>query len=98
MAKELVIFELHMSAYGNSDEIREGQIRMLTEDMQKEYEAGNYVLCGGDFNHDLKADENDSAERESWAYPFPRSELPEHFPSVWISFPSRKTGLMGQRT
>ena len=77
--KELVIFELHMSAYGNSDEIREGQIRMLTGDMQKEYEAGNYVLCGGDFNHDLKADENDSAERESWAYPFPRSELPEHF-------------------
>ena len=68
-----------MSAYGNSDEIREGQIRMLTEDMQKEYEAGNYVLCGGDFNHDLKADENDSAERESWAYPFPGSELPEHF-------------------
>lgn len=93
--KELVIFELHMSAYGNSDAIREGQIRMLSEDMQKEYEAGNYVICGGDFNHDLKAadtqskasdaDNNtqtgseDSAEPESWAYPFPRSELPEHF-------------------
>ena len=44
-----------MSAYGNSDAIREGQIRMLAEDMQKEYEAGNYVLCGGDFNHDLKS-------------------------------------------
>ena len=93
--KELVIFELHMSAYGNSDAIREGQIRMLSEDMQKEYEAGNYVICGGDFNHDLKAadtqskasdasnntqtDPGDSAEPESWAYPFPRSELPEHF-------------------
>lgn len=93
--KELVIFELHMSAYGNSDAIREGQIRMLSEDMQKEYEAGNYVICGGDFNHDLKAadtqskasdasnntqtDSGDSAELESWAYPFPRSELPEHF-------------------
>ena len=110
--KELVIFELHMSAYGNSDAIREGQIRMLSEDMQKEYEAGNYVICGGDFNHDLKAadtqstelkasDENnknnegdkanessdtqadsgDSAEEEpeSWAYPFPRRDLPEHF-------------------
>ncbi len=93
--KELVIFELHMSAYGNSDAIREGQIRMLSEDMQKEYEAGNYVMCGGDFNHDLKAadtqskasdasnntqtDSGDSAEPESWAYPFPRSELPEHF-------------------
>ena len=93
--KELVIFELHMSAYGNSDAIREGQIRMLSEDMQKEYEAGNYVICGGDFNHDLKAadtqskasdasnntqtESGDSAEPESWAYPFPRSELPEHF-------------------
>lgn len=77
--KELVIFELHMSAYGNSDAIREGQIRMLADDMQKEYEAGNYVLCVGDFNHDLKASEDDSENRESWAYPFPRAILPDHF-------------------
>ena len=92
--KELVIFALHMSAYGNSDAIREGQIAMLTADMQKEYEAGNYVLCGGDFNHDLKAsadeenpetgkdDQNNISsdkEYESWAYPFPREELPDHF-------------------
>ena len=77
--KELVIFLLHMSAYGNSDAIREGQIRMLSADMEKEYEAGNYVLCGGDFNHDLKASEKDAENCESWAYPFPREELPEHF-------------------
>lgn len=32
--KELVIFELHMSAYGNSDAIREGQISMLCNDME----------------------------------------------------------------
>ena len=77
--RELVIFELHMSAYGNSDAIREGQISMLSEDMKKEYDAGNYVICGGDFNHDLKASEDDSENRESWAYPFPRENLPEHF-------------------
>ncbi len=92
--KELVVFALHMSAYGNSDAIREGQIAMLAADMQKEYEAGNYVLCGGDFNHDLKAsaDEQNSGtgeddqgnsssdkEYESWAYPFPREKLPDHF-------------------
>lgn len=29
--KYLVIFQLHMSAYGNSDKIRKGQIRMLPE-------------------------------------------------------------------
>ena len=48
--KELVIFNLHMSAYGNSDAIRQGQIEMLCNDMAKEYEAGNYMLCGGDFD------------------------------------------------
>ena len=77
--KELVIFALHMSAYGNSDAVREGQIAMLSADMQKEYEAGNYVLCGGDFNHDLKASINDADDYESWAYPFPRTSLPDHF-------------------
>ena len=77
--KKLVIFLLHMSAYGNSDAIREAQIRMLSADMEKEYEAGNYVLCGGDFNHDLKASEKNAENCESWAYPFPREELPEHF-------------------
>lgn len=77
--RELVIITLHMSAYGNSDEIREGQIAMLCEDMEREYTAGNYVICGGDFNHDLKALDDEGGERESWAYPFPRESLPEHF-------------------
>lgn len=77
--KELVIYALHASAYGNSDAIREAQITMLTEDMEQEYAAGNYVICGGDFNHDLKADENSGEECESWAYPFPRSRLSKHF-------------------
>ena len=75
--KELVIFNVHLSAYGNSDEIREAQVSMLIEDMNAEIEAGNYVICGGDFNHDLKADESSTEECESWAYPFPRSELPD---------------------
>ena len=88
--KELVVFNLHMSAYGNDDQIRQGQIRMLCQDMEKEYQAGNYVLCGGDFNHDLKASEDDTSEHHSWAYPFPRKELPEHLPLVWIFYLSRK--------
>lgn len=75
--KELVIFAQHMSAYGNSDAIREAQIGMLCKDMQAEYEKGNYVICGGDFNHDLKASEEEAGEKESWAYPFPRSRMPE---------------------
>ena len=68
--KELVVYSVHMSAYGNSDEIREGQTSMLFNDMKEERQKGNYVICGGDFNHNLKLDENDNAEHEGWAYPF----------------------------
>lgn len=32
------------------------------------------LICGGDFNHDLKLAEDDSVEYESWAYPFPRAK------------------------
>lgn len=75
--RELVVYTVHLSAYGNSDAVREGQKRMLQEDMAGEVEQGNYVICGGDFNHNLLAAE-DETDAESWAYPYPRSYLPEH--------------------
>ena len=75
--KELIIYAVHMSAYGNSDEIRKAQTTMLFNDMKSEIDKGNYVICGGDFNHDLKLAEDDSVEYESWAYPFPRSQMPK---------------------
>ena len=74
--RELVVYAVHMSAYGNSDEVREGQKRMLLQDMKEEVDKGNYVICGGDFNHDLVADDS-LTDVESWAYPFPRSYIPE---------------------
>ena len=75
--KALCIYNIHMSAYGSSDEIRQGQLSMLYEDMEADYQKGNYVICGGDFNHNLKdgADEN----APEWAYPFPKESLPKGF-------------------
>ena len=77
--KELCLYNVHLSAYGNSDEIRAGQVGMLCDDMLADYEKGNYVICGGDFNHDLKNKEFDSENEYSWAYPFPREMLPKNF-------------------
>lgn len=77
--KELVVINIHASAYGTDDSVREKQVNLLFEVMQKEYKDGNYVICGGDFNHDLLASENDKTDKESWAYPFPRSKMPEGF-------------------
>lgn len=73
----LCLYNMHMSAYGSSDEIRAGQLAMLYEDMTADYEAGNYVICGGDFNHNLKTEVTENAPE--WAYPFPRESLPEGF-------------------
>ena len=75
--RELVVINIHMSAYGSSPAVREGQIGMLTEDMRREYEAGNYVIVGGDYNHNLR-DEIDP-DAPGWAQRFPRESLPQGF-------------------
>ena len=47
--QELVLVNLHLEAY-ESGEGRIAQTRQLMELMQAEYEKGNYVIAGGDFN------------------------------------------------
>ena len=75
--KYLCIYNIHMSAYGSSDAIREGQLAMLFGDMETDFKNGNYVICGGDFNHNLKADNDENAP--DWAFPFPKESLPDGF-------------------
>lgn len=75
--KMLCLYNMHMSAYGSSDEIRTGQLSMLCEDMEADYKAGNYVICGGDFNHNLRTANEENAPE--WAHIFPRESLPEGF-------------------
>ena len=75
--KELCLYNVHLTAYGGNDEVRKGQLSMLYNDMETDYKAGNYVICGGDFNHNLKEEEDENAPE--WAYPFPRETLPEGF-------------------
>lgn len=80
--KELVLYNVHMSAYGGSDEIRAAQMNMLFQNMKEEYEKGNYCVCGGDFNHDFTGNSTqvlnggESADF-GWAQPFPEEMLPE---------------------
>lgn len=75
--KSLCIYNVHLSAYGSNDEVREGQVSMLFGDMEADYQKGNYVICGGDFNHNLKSDGDENAP--GWAFPLPRESLPEGF-------------------
>lgn len=74
--KELVIINVHLSAYSTGS-VREQQLEMLYGDLQKEYEKGNYVICGGDFNHNLRGEDDEKAP--GWAQPFPMDSLPDGF-------------------
>ena len=51
--KELVLINSHMSAYDEGGVIRAKQLEILNSVMEEEYQAGNYVIVGGDFNHAL---------------------------------------------
>ena len=82
--KELVVFNTHLSAYGTNEAQGHAQLEKLFSDMEKEYEAGNYVICGGDFNHDFTCNSKDllnpgTDKSYSWAAPFPDEIIPEGF-------------------
>ncbi|MGI6010782.1 MAG: endonuclease/exonuclease/phosphatase family protein [Ruminococcus sp.] len=48
-AKELVLVNLHLEAYDDG-EGKEAQTQVLFDFLKEEYEKGNYVIAGGDFN------------------------------------------------
>ena len=82
--KELVIFNQHLSAYGTDAAQGNAQLEKLLGDMKAEYEKGNYVICGGDFNHDFtttsKEHFNPGTDKTySWCEPFPDDILPAGF-------------------
>lgn len=79
--KTLCLYNLHLSAYTSDGTIATEQLKLLLKDMSREYEAGNYVIAGGDFNKDLYGDSGAifgvSGSDFTWAQPFPTELLPK---------------------
>ncbi len=48
--KELVIINTHNSAYVFDDSLRNIELEIIKKEMMKEYEKGNFVIAGGDWN------------------------------------------------
>lgn len=56
--KQLVTINVHLEAYDDGG-VREQQLNILKNIMEEEYEKGNYVIVGGDFNQTFPVvDEN----------------------------------------
>ena len=72
---ELVLFNLHLSAYTSDGKIAIEQLKMLLGDMQAEYEKGNYCIAGGDFNKDVVGGGSElfgvTGSPYNWAQPIP---------------------------
>lgn len=79
--KELMLINLHLSAYSEEASVRKRQLSMLMNDMVSAYAEGNYVIVGGDLNHDLLAEEGENPGGRSWSASFPRSALGVFFTS-----------------
>ena len=82
--KELILINVHLSAYGADGNLQQQQTEKLFGDMRDEYKKGNYVICAGDFNHDFLKNSVEIFNKEvpdeySWAKPFPDERIPEHF-------------------
>ena len=80
--KFLMLYNVHLSAYIKDEKIQKKQLHKLFDHMETEYKKGNYVICGGDFNHDLletstEIFQNNSDEEYTWLQPFPKNELPK---------------------
>lgn len=83
--KELVLINSHMSAYDEGGKIRAKQLAVLNEVLEEEYAKGNYVIVGGDFNHDI-ANSIHSFESEqktpTWVYSLQDKDLAKHYSFV----------------
>ena len=77
--RELCLYNVHLSAYTSDGTIATEQLKQLLADMAAEYAAGNYAVCGGDFNKDLLGDSaavfGVTGEGQTWAQPFPEELL-----------------------
>lgn len=82
--KELVLVNLHLEAYDDG-EGKLAQTKMLTEFLQKEYEKGNYVIAGGDFNQSFPGTLNTYPLKEDAWIPgiLEEQDLPEGFQYVF---------------
>jgi endonuclease/exonuclease/phosphatase family metal-dependent hydrolase len=83
---ELILVNLHLSAYTDDPTIVDNQLKMLFEDAQREREAGNYVIIGGDFNKDILGNSpvlfGTEDQTRDWAVPLNATLLPEGFSVV----------------
>lgn len=80
--KQLCLVNSHMSAYDEGGEIRTKQVAELNAFLQERKDAGDYVVVGGDWNHDLLTNNPDFPQYTKDNKPFgEKKKSPD-----WVNF------------
>jgi endonuclease/exonuclease/phosphatase family metal-dependent hydrolase len=80
--RHLVLLNIHTSAYDKGGLIRRKQMDKLSAFLKAEYESGNWVVAGGDFNHALAGTIDHfpgQMKRPPWGQPFDETMVPKGF-------------------
>ncbi|WP_419875297.1 endonuclease/exonuclease/phosphatase family protein [Candidatus Pristimantibacillus sp. PTI5] len=94
--KELVLINLHLSAFDKGGKIRKLQLNYLASYLKREMNQGNYIIVGGDWNHALPGTDPEQFESTQdwpeWLQKFPETFKPSGF--EWVidsSIPTVRT-------
>ena len=80
--KSLYIVNSHMSAYDEGGTVRTKQVEELNAFLKERHDAGDYVVIGGDWNHDLLTNNPDFPEYTKENKPFgEKKKSPD-----WVNF------------
>lgn len=81
--KELVLINVHLSAYDEGGKVRVEQLKFVQEFLNKEYEKGNYIVLGGDFNEQIPGTDyklfKTTQKTPNWIKEIPKDFLPKGF-------------------
>jgi len=83
--KQFVLINSHLSAYDEGGITRRKQVEELDEVLKEEYEKGNYVIVGGDFNHNIASGKYDYPTEQIkpyWIYDLKDEDLTEGYTIV----------------
>ncbi len=86
--KQLVLMNSHMSAYDAGGTIRKKQLALLNQVLKAERDKGNYVIAGGDMNHDIAGTiQHFPSEQKvpGWVFEFSNKDLTDGFRIVRAS-------------
>jgi len=82
--KELLVINLHNSAYDDTGELKRAEMNYLKTYIMREYENGNYLVIGGDWNQTPPGFDNNSFKKPNGEEAYVQEPIAvDYIPANW---------------